>query len=1144
MVTNGATTDPAAAPGLVLWGPSPHLHVPGVPSPSATTVGVATTVEMWPIDDLPEPPSRCLLRRRDGSFVAISGVAVAPPTSTRQIREQDFLRIVGRDAVASGRRCDIDGVLLTEGTATRTRVVLRVRPDGGGVEFVPDLAGGETSRLVSVDEGGGRFSLMPDDGTIRWLGAGGDFTATAADRELFSRAFRLADLGIPGSPVAMGRGVGPLEPGEVVLHTLPALRGTGWVITEDVADVHGSLVGATVGGTGPVTIASVRPGPHTALRCFAAANFTGTSFDVSEATELTAAQWAAVQSIRVLRVARPASHPMHVAVELGEDHRLAPDGTRQQYEAYRTTLTLPANVSLVDVRATTTVTVEIGAARYDIGPDQPAVVEVNRVRTLVVTVEATALGTAGLSFRTDTMHPDESFPVFPDRAVHERLAALRDGTADQALSDTAAVNADAQRALGHAMAAIAYADVETVIGTAHGRTISAGAMDHPGWQLAVPQAGKRSTPAFAHLDDAALAAAIAGATDGDDPSRSVGALWGDFVNGAHELAAIIVHKVTDDVHAAGHALHTVLQYVEDGVAKAVSFALHTAERAIDLAHLIVARIGADIHKVISAVQAAFDWPSIVHTQQVLADAFDHALDLLPARINQLAHVVDGVFAGFRDRFVTAIDAKIAEYHLAGSDAVSLLQAAPKDDHASARQTAREKTGWLLAKVADHHAHGDAAVAPSSAVPTSLLALVRSITDHIVDDPAIASALDGLSSYMKAAFAHPGDAPAMLMAGLLEAVKAVVVAALGALDGISLALLTAVEDAIAGFRAALTAPLDVPLVADLYRWAVATHGTTRPTDTFNILNLAALLGALPTTVMSRLVSGVSPFAPATTTRDEGTPAGEPTPEPGREPDPDYALKRDWGVAAGSFGLVGSLLKAALDIQVVAAPTGLGVNTEYGAGENVTVRGHRFPLAPGLDLRRAPTRLSTGLELASLTIDLLGHMASWPGGVPFQPFDIDPHQFIANPADYLDSVGWTYDACTYSVDVVAMLAAGARAGRVAGADNPVEAFLTVYGALTATLLSSVSLGFAIMTAIAEAGTKGHDYLTEVLPLKTLQAVTSTVPGLASVLRAPPVVGDTLGGSLVTLAGADLLFGTASSGLTILMAEKGLIDPSNIE
>jgi hypothetical protein len=115
--------------------------------------------------------------------------------------------------------------------------------------------------------------------------------------------------------------------------------------------------------------------------------------------------------------------------------------------------------------------------------------------------------------------------------------------------------------------------------------------------------------------------------------------------------------------------------------------------------------------------------------------------------------------------------------------------------------------------------------------------------------------------------------------------------------------------------------------------------------------------------------------------------------------------------------------------------------------------------------------------------------------------------------------------------------------AGGDT-VAAFLESYGPVVATLLSVVSFGFAFSTAVAEGSTKGPDYRARVLPIKTTQAVLSAVPGLASFLRFPKVVAASEGASLIVLSGCDLLFGLPAGAVYIDMAEKGLLDPSNIE
>ena len=56
--------------------------------------------------------------------------------------------------------------------------------------------------------------------------------------------------------------------------------------------------------------------------------------------------------------------------------------------------------------------------------------------------------------------------------------------------------------------------------------------------------------------------------------------------------------------------------------------------------------------------------------------------------------------------------------------------------------------------------------------------------------------------------------------------------------------------------------------------------------------------------------------------------------------------------------------------------------------------------------------------------------------------------------------------------------------------------------------------------------------------------SIPPLMAWFRVPKVVFASEGLSLVGLAGADLVFGVPGWIVYFVMAEKGLIDPSNVE
>lgn len=1138
----GATVAPGpGARGIDLWGPTSDLFAGQPPGP--------VTISLWPTAGRPAR-HRTFLQYRDapGHYLTSAG-PMAPLDRTQVLRAHDAVQIVRRGLVAPGRwDVQIDGELPPDGGTAWTRGTLMT---GIGSELVyrPVAEGTVVVGLVLDDEGDGAFSLSRAGALDTWVSRSDlNFRADHDGRQIFQETFRLADAGPPGAALRVGEGVGPLQPGDVALHTGTGFRGDAWVVSGDLTR-FADLVAAD---GAPPPVESLRRGPHTTVRLFRGAGFTGESFTVDRDLSTVPDSWRShIGSIQLLRLAQPSGQPMDVSVVLSDDFHLAPDGTLTETVVYRTTLTLPPNVAMVEIRATDDTTVTVGPDTYPVGPDHGAVVRPNAVRRLVVTSDATALGTTGLRFRTDTMRTDEWFPVFPDRFVHTDLATLQEADADTSASfGTAGLDPHGQRALGHVMGAIAYADVDTVIGPAHGRAVSAAAMTNPGWRLTLPDPTKRSPADFAHLTtDAELEAAIAGAADGDDADgdgddgdgddgngrrRAPGnGRWDAVIGGSHQLTTVIVHKVA--ANPGSSPLRVVIGYVEAGAATAVSFALHTVERLVQLGHTVVQHIGADVRAILAVLKLDFSWADVLRAQRRISGAVSAVLATAPARIEALRPALHQFISERKARVVSAIDSKIAEYGTAHTSTTALV---PADrvtaQHKRAVHEASEKSHWLLAKLADHHATAPAGAAPAlRPAPASFGGLLDAVRTQVSDDPTVNDALAKAGEALHQAVADPAAAPLFLLDAFLQVAKAAIVAGLDVIDALGQALLAALADAVAMLDALLTDAWELPFVGALWRWLSRTLPADGPPESLNAVNVVALIGALPATVASRLVTGDVLFAGAPQRRaDPGERRDTTEPatatEPAHDPahDPEAQLRRDWAFAAGGLSLAASILTSVLDIQIVSVPVTGGAHPQLrqvgGAGhEWRDADGVQHRLVPWLDMQNR-NALATSLELITLGLSLATTVAAHPGGYPTAPFDVGQGTWSETPAEHWEGATWIYDMCAFIFDLVFLVLPGhsmARRGPVAG--------LAV-----ATLRGMVDLGL-VLTISIETGLHGDAATIRELPVRTAGGVIGALPGVLPWLRFPPLVAASDGLTVIGLAVADLDFGVTANMLAFVMA-----------
>jgi hypothetical protein len=291
----------------------------------------------------------------------------------------------------------------------------------------------------------------------------------------------------------------------------------------------------------------------------------------------------------------------------------------------------------------------------------------------------------------------------------------------------------------------------------------------------------------------------------------------------------------------------------------------------------------------------------------------------------------------------------------------------------------------------------------------------------------------------------------------------------------------------------------------------------------------LIGAIPATVASTLITGAPPFAAP---RARAAAAGQPADSQTEPPDPNADLKRAWGFAAGGLSLAASILTAFLDVQAVEVNVGGSTARQStrvvgGAGyEWLDRQGQTRELIPWLDVRNR-RGLGTSFEVITALVSLAATVAAHPGGYPTAPLEIQQDTWASSPHKHWEASTWVYDMCAFSLDVAFLILPGHSMAR----RGP------WLGLVVATLRGHVDMGLVITTFVMDLR-HGSAKDNATLPIKTAQAVTSVLPGMLPWLRYPPLVAASEGWAVAGLAASDLVFGTIAASLTFVMADQGML------
>jgi len=753
-------------------------------------------------------------------------------------------------------------------------------PDGR-LAFLDVRPTERASWLVAAEPGAHRFSIGTSDG--RWVasrvGDSFELTRDAQRKTIFTLAVRAA---------ADESQVGVLPESSVAFFEHPSYWGKAWVFYSTHADLR---------SVPKLPVKSMRLGPHTGVTLFDLPDFAieGNAADLLRDTpDMSGSTYKGkeITSLKLWKVVSPGGIGLESATTLSQDYHTV-NGKVESFVAYRTSLSLPQNVSTVEVRVTDSETLEIAGERRGLKANESWTVPANPFGRVIVTSEATNLFCAGLRIRTDTMAADQYIVLFPDQEVHTRLATLeqdalwnaKDHSGQYVLRDRDSLKpegaAHLQKAITSMMAATQYTSstldvrepdaaprVQVTSGgvaawqwATHSGAVNSRGMKDAGWMLDFDatsgsaaqlasrlKTGARHAPVFTVLSQRDVRQLLADSHPSGPPI--LGSLWDDWekiLNVGKAIAHVIVTKIEDEFAQ----LKVEIRYVTNEVC---SFVVKTVTQAAMVAQRILVEVVTAVNKAVEWLAYMFNWDDILKTQKKLADDINRALVRAAELVRDQAPVaVNRAMTDFRNQIKTVLDGVKKQF---GEVKKLQFDETRRQSSATRQPLVEEKVHWFLAKMIPQS--GVAALASASSPLTVDAAAVahlqpffdtlRNEAEKIVDDNVRAAFREALKCFCDAfTDTNAGVAFDDLIVGLLSVLEALAGVAINVMETIIKLLLGLLGEVLDRAKEMLNEKIPIPGLTDL--WQLIAPGTK-----FSVLNVTTLAVAIPTTIILKLREG--------------------------------------------------------------------------------------------------------------------------------------------------------------------------------------------------------------------------------------------------------------------------------------------------
>jgi outer membrane protein assembly factor BamB len=573
-------------------------------------------------------------------------------------------------------------------------------------------------------------------------------------------------------------------------------------------------------------------------------------------------------------------------------------------------------------------------------------------------------------------------------------------------------------------------------------------------------------------------------------------LWDDFVNGVKKAANFVITKI-------GEAVQVVVSWVQSGIQTLTHIFQSVAEVGQALFGIFKQLLDTVVDaakKIYRFFAFLFDWDDILVTKNALVQNVRDVFGQLNAKIDwaitqeksffdDIENRIDG---GFKSLIGLLGKQNLSMINDAAPSLQPMLPGAPGGVSASVsaqrfavldqqRGAYGVEGNWLMSTSLANSGGitGGAVTGYDADAFGSLSQVFQEIYAMIQGGKAVA-AFKNAEDCFRQIGTNPESFLQLSLQGILEALRGLADLAVEICKAVTTLLLRAVKGLFALLMSALTAPIDIPVVSWLY-------GKISGGAALSVLDLMALIVAIPTTVIYKAFTGTAPFAPTHPVAEASLAAAGLTPT-------QKGLKTAGGIAL----LLNIPLAILADLQAVTPPV---------PSERSSLIPKPFPqglktMFEKVDVKRIGPNLGPNLlRWVSFGLQTIGY------------FTNAPWIYSSTPTTY-DIINWIFGAAEFVVVQGTFAVMASVTGEVWAVSWMIPC---VVGCLRL-VIWLVSLFIALVSG------------TALDPAKVASGFFSPQPAAWKFLRKPEIVASTEGLSLAALAAIDLVAGGIPPAITL--------------
>lgn len=501
------------------------------------------------------------------------------------------------------------------------------------------------------------------------------------------------------------------------------------------------------------------------------------------------------------------------------------------------------------------VTLTINGTQYSVGTDEKGavVVPVDALAQIQI-VAPGSIGTPNLFIRPSGFPAEFSFAVLPDHANINTLATVQgsqllaatgyDGTsilkseyqtstyADQIaqmIQNTIGLNANSG---GNTASSVIFSGTYAATPWQPGST--------PSWQVTMGKGQFSFTPVSS--EDADRLTAGFTMPSPDSFGSALKKFFEDIVHGIYEIGEILWKWTESGVAVVVHDI------VGD---KVWNFIVTTIDDAVQALTAFLSDVATNLDAVIQWLSYLFDWDDILATHNMIVAQVNSSATQFVGALGSLISDVDTFFQNAETNVTTFF--QNMEQQLTGQTFQGLQQSYGNLSSVTT-QSGSDTTvqmQWLLYKV---RANAGGSSAAAMAFDDSLTTMIGDYFAGVGQTIQSSPQFESLPADLQSAVTSIADLFKKGKAGVtvdafLNLISDVVVTLLqlanSAIDG----FITLVQDALTLLLTALSTPIDIPWVSSFYQ---AISG-----NPLSLLDLFALLVAIPTTIIYKIITGTTP-----------------------------------------------------------------------------------------------------------------------------------------------------------------------------------------------------------------------------------------------------------------------------------------------